>query len=285
MIRKLIKAGSVCMALATATTPALVYSVANAAHVSRTEYTIHTKKVQSSVKLILLTDFHYGCVQRKEVVDEVLQRIGNESADLIILGGDVVQYPVTSKSDMEAIFKKLGKLESKHGIYFVYGNHDNEDDGTAFDKPKHFDDYTSIELDDAVRSNGINILKDDTITTTAGITIIGRDNAMSAYTARKPIEELVPDRDSFLICVDHVPTEMKECAKAGVDLQLSGHTHGGQLFPINIMFPTLWDMPAYGIHKYGDMKLIVSSGIGVGAYPLRNVHHCEYVVINIIPEA
>ena len=264
----------------TAMTTAAVYTLASPFHISRTEYTILTSKLPSDWKILFISDIHYGCVQNKQVVDRKLDELEQEEFDLVILGGDIVQCPVTSKRDMMYIIGRLGELRSKYGIYFVYGNHDAADDGTVFDTPSHNDIYTASDLRYALVNSGITAMDDMCFTVDDNLQLIGRKDMHTNKTCAS-ISELKGDDNRFTICVNHTPAKMQECADAGIDLQLSGHTHGGQVFPINIVLPIKYNMPSYGLKKYGDMSLIVSSGMGIGAYPIRNVHKCEYVVVNI----
>lgn len=266
-----------------ATMLSAVYTVANPSSVVRTEYTVRSPKVSKPYMIVFISDIHYGCVQERYVPEKALERVSSERPDVVLLGGDIVQYPVTSKSDMQRIFSLLGCLEAKDGVYFVYGNHDAID-GRTFDKPAHMDFYTQDELLSVLTDNGIKVLKDDYVELRDDVRLVGRDNSMQKGVQRKNVADLISPSDIFTVCVDHTPVEQNECSQAGVDLLLSGHTHGGQLFPINIMEELLWHMPAYGRREYGSMSAIVSSGMGVGAYNLRNLHHCEYVVINVIPK-
>lgn len=261
----------------------VLYTVVNPKHIVGAYYQINSSKLNTDVKILYVSDIHYGCVQDKSVVDTALAQLADEEFDVILLGGDIVQCPVTSKSDMLRVMSELGELRSKYGTYFVYGNHDAHDDGTAFDKPKHYDIFDSDDIIDALCSNGIKILNDESALLDNGILLIGRSNSFDNQ-KRVPVSNLVTVDNAFVLCMDHAPIEMSECSQAGVDLQVSGHTHGGQLFPINVLEPIIWKMPSYGLKTYGDMKLIVSSGMGIGAYPLRNAHCCEYVVINIISD-
>lgn len=261
----------------------IVYTCGNPTHVIRTEYTVKTDKITIPYKLVFISDVHYGCVQDKAVVYEALTRVNEECADVVLLGGDIVQSPVTSKNDMEEIFMLLGHLSARNGIYFIYGNHDAVDDGTAFDSPRHSDCYAQNHLTKALHDYGIGVLCDSSVYLGDSVILIGRDNVLRETGCRSSISELVEDSTKYSICVDHVPTEYTECMQAGIDLHLSGHTHGGQLFPINLMERFIWKMPVYGKRNIGCMTAIVSSGMGVGAYNARNVHHCEYVVINVVP--
>ncbi len=246
----------------------------------RKEYTINQNKTNGSFKILYMSDIHYGCCHDKRMISKKLEQLESEEFDLILLGGDIVQYPITTKAEVKEIFSKLSKLNSKYGIYFTYGNHDYSNDGAIFDKRKHSDYYSWEDLVYAINDNDIQILSDELIKLPNNVTLLGRADYSNIKDGRSNISDFKLDKDSFIICADHYPIDMINCATSGVDLQLSGHTHGGQIFPINLVIPIVWKYPVYGRHRYGDMDLIVSSGMGIGAYGLRVVHHCEYVVIN-----
>lgn len=251
-----------------------VYTAANATGVVRTEYNLKSEKLTHPYKILLISDIHYGCVQDKGVVDRALEQIAKEDADVMILAGDIVQSSMTSKEDMREIFDKLGSIPVKDGKYFVYGNHDLREE----------QNYDTWDLLSALFSNDIWSLNDEHMHPDKEVTIIGRRNALSKDETRANITGLIHRADTYTICVDHTPTDVVECATAGVDLQLSGHTHGGQLFPLNLYVMCKWHMPVYGHLEVGRMNLVVTSGMGVSSYNARNLHHCEYVVINIEPK-
>lgn len=213
-----------------------------------------------------------------------IRKLQKEHFDMVILGGDIVQCPVTSKEDMKDIVSELGKFNSRYGIYFVYGNHDAFDDGGVYNKLGHKESYSSDDLLDELTKNSIRVLCDSSDVLVNGILIIGRAYKFNDDTYRRSVSDMITDISKYTICIDHAPICIDECSLAGVDLQLAGHTHGGQIFPINLFQPYVYSMPVYGLRKHGSMSLIVSSGMGVEGFPVRNTHHCEYVVINIIPE-
>ena len=92
------------------------------------------------------------------------------------------------------------------------------------------------------------------------------------------------DKDDFLILADHQPVELEENRRAGYDLQISGHTHGGQIWPVGLICDVLgFGEVNYGALKMDSMQVIVSSGIAGWGYPVRTGHHSEYVIVDIVP--
>lgn len=245
-------------------------------HAVRTEYSVETgKELGEAYKLVLITDTHYGTIQSKDVLKEKVEEISREEPDLVVLAGDIVEED-TSKEDMEEVFQVLGSIESRYGVYYVYGNHDRQ---PYTDKPT----YADSELAESVRKNGITILEDQAVELGEDLLLAGRaDAAWGNISGRASPEELLKDadRDRFVIMADHQPVEAEENAAAGVDLLISGHTHAGQMWPIGV-FSELFGTLNYGEYQEGDCRVIVSSGFTGWGYPFRTEEHCEYVVVEL----
>ncbi len=269
------KCKRVLQALGVVATTVLVYAHANAISVIETSYNVYTNKLDKEYKVLYISDIHYGHVQPKNVLKDNLNKLKAVNADIVIIGGDVAMEGVT-KEDMEDAFKMLGSIPSKYGTYFVYGNHDIPKQGLDFH-------YTKEELDSAIQDNGIKILCEDSCIVDNKVLLIGRDTTDDCTMHKSTVTTLVDQKDideHYTICLNHVPVDMHYNSLFGVDLQLSGHTHGGQVFPINLEAARRGYV-VYGEQDFGKMKLFVSSGMGVDKVPFRTQHHCEYVVINI----
>lgn len=255
----------------------LAYGAYNMVHIVPTEYTVSTEKVQSDYKVILLTDIHYDTVQSPDILKGKIDEINAWNPDLIVLGGDIVEEG-TSKASMEEVFRVLGGLKSTFGTYYVYGNHDRQDYADASNRTRT---YTPQELQESIESNGITVLCDRWVPVGEELILAGRDDA-SRLSGRANLEELLKDtdRERFIITADHQPLETKENAELGVDLQLSGHTHAGQIFPVGYFTDWLLE-PNYGKYEEDECTLIVSSGTTGWGFPVRTQGKCEYVVINV----
>ena len=113
--------------------------------------------------------------------------------------------------------------------------------------------------------------------------LAGRDDAEFGEEFRRlPAEKILngADKERYIIMLDHQPVETAMNSKAGVDLQLSGHTHAGQAFPAGQLLHFI-GIPYYGEYQILDCKLLVSSGASVGVFPIRTEKHCEYALIDI----
>ncbi|WDC84721.1 metallophosphoesterase [Caloramator sp. mosi_1] len=146
----------------------------------------------------------------------------------------------------------LKNIKSKYGVYAVVGNHE----------------YISRNIDKVKRcfdESGIELLIDD-VKELDGIYLVGRDDLASLRfngKERRNIKDLVSnlDKNKLVIVVDHQPRNIKEVKEAGVDLQLSGHTHKGQFFPVNFITGRIYDID-HGLLQEDSFNLIVSSGFG-----------------------
>lgn len=132
---------------------------------------------------------------------------------------------------------------------------------------------------DLIQQSGINLLR-DSITTIGNVTIVGRDDRSNQH--RKSVEQLMKEvpRDNYVILLDHQPYHLEEAEHNGVDLQLSGHTHRGQVWPLNWVTKKMYECD-YGSLKCGKTDYYVSSGIGIWGGKFRIGTSSEYAVITI----
>ena len=131
-----------------------------------------------------------------------------------------------------------------------------------------------------LEQNQIQVLQ-DTVVQTGAITLIGREDAEEKD--RKSLEELAgPTEDTYKIVLDHQPIELDNCIQNDIDLQISGHTHRGQIFPLGFL-SSLFHVNEhdYGIQQEQGFTQITSSGVNGWGFPLRTEGKSEYVVIHI----
>lgn len=249
-----------------------IYGFINMRTIVKTEYTINTNKLNEDLKVLYISDLHFGNVLNAKRLEETIKQINKDNYDLVFLGGDIVDEN-TSKEEMKSVFKILGKINNKDGIYYIYGNHDKQN----YSKNKTF---STKELIEAINNNNINIIEDDYKEINESLVIIGR-NDFSLL--RKEINEIwEKNTEKFVITLDHQPIGYKENNDLGVDLIISGHTHAGQIFPLGIFIDIFKTSEmSYGYKKEGTLNAIVSSGFSGWGYPIRTQKHSEYVVINI----
>ena len=241
-------------------------------NVWRTQYDIKTDKLKENVKIALITDSHLSTTLDGDEFEKYLNDIACEKPDIILISGDFVDDS-TKKTDMVKACQALGKMNPELGIYFVYGNHDKGYYNSR--------DFTVEELKENLEKNNVRVLEDETVEL-EGLIIVGRKDASDEN--RKSIEDLLKnlDKEKYIIVLDHQPNDFSNEAKAGADLVLSGHTHGGQLLPITY-FGELTGMndKTYGYERRDNTDFIVSSGISDWAIHFKSGTKSEYVIIDL----
>lgn len=250
----------------------LGYGYYNINQVSETEYTLESSKV-SDLKILQITDLHMSNAINKEELTAYCNEMSKLDADIVVLTGDIVDER-TPLEDMRAACRILSTISNKKGIYYVFGNHDPS---TYALSPAFHEQDVKEEFE----KNGITVLKDQVVTVD-NITIVGRlDRGIERD--RVSSEELLKDVDknNYIIMLDHQPLDLDKNASLGVDLQLSGHTHGGQLFPLREVQQLFTDVLVYGKRVNGPFTAITSSGISAWGYPLRTEGKSEYVLITV----
>lgn len=173
----------------------------------------------------------------------------------------------TSKEDMEILFKQLKRLTKVAPVYYVYGNRENK---TKFSRTK---------LNQEITKNNIIILNDQEVHFN-NITLIGRKDY--ANKNRKKTKDFNLTNKTYNIVLDHQPQGTRENIKNNVDLQLSGHTHNVQMFPLSFSYhlqPNFADN--YEKETFKHRTKIISSGLVGWGFPIRTEGMCEYVVVNI----
>ena len=272
----LYKSGIVCIVL---TVVVLTYGYFNMHHVQRTEYTIETAKaVGGDLKVVQISDLHVGTSLDEQEMRDCFARVQAEKADLLVLTGDIFDE-TTTRSQMKETVKMLSRIKTTYGAYYIFGNHD-VNQYTA--SPA----YTSAQLKEDLTGAGIKVLEDEVLELPGGYTLIGRqDVSVDGRTDVDTLLSQVPDKD-FRLLLDHQPVDLQENAEAGIDLQLSGHTHAGQIWPMGFLSKLVGvNEEYYGLHDIKDFKVIVSSGMAGWGYPIRTEGPSEYVVINVIASA
>ena len=247
------------------------YGYYNINHIVSTKYTITSSKIDQDYKILYISDTHYNTIQDPSLLLDQIDYFNTQDYDLVLLAGDIVEEG-TDYNSMVEVFEALGKIQSKYGSYYVYGNHDLQQYTTS-------KAYSEEELNTVIMDNGIIILDDQSTLINNEIQLIGRrDQSLNGRKAILDYTDL--DTSKFILVEDHQPLEYSLNEQLGVDLEVSGHTHGGQVFPIGIIIEHFFG-PCYGEYTINDFKAIVSSGYTGWGFAIRTEKHCEYVEINL----
>ena len=254
----------------------------SAHHVWEKNYTIETDKAVGNFRVALLSDSHTGTTFHGDGFAEHMKEIEKQNPDVVLVAGDFVDDD-TTKEDMIRCCQALGEMKTTYGVFYVFGNHDK---GYY---PSDYRGYTGDDLIAELEKNGVTVLQDQNVLIDNRVYIIGRQDRsedVEKGNGRADMETLTKNLDDskFSIVMDHQPDDYEAQTASGVDLVVSGHTHGGQLFPLmNIENLTGLggDDKVYGYEKRDNTNFIVTSGISDWAIKFKTGCRSEYVLIDI----
>jgi predicted MPP superfamily phosphohydrolase len=237
------------------------------------KYDIVINKPAGAIKtfrIAAVSDIHLGSIIRKRSMKKLSAMLKKIDPDVVLLLGDIVDGEIgpVLRDDLLSYFSSP---KCKDGLYAITGNHEYIG-GAA----------TTIPY---IEKHGIRILKDEVITLEGEIQLIGRIDRDAARFYRKerlPLAELMKQVDITkpVILLDHQPLRLNESAKAGVDLELSGHTHNGQMWPLNYITGLIYEL-SYGYKRIANTQFIVSSGFGLWGPRVRSGSRSEVLEIDI----
>mgnify|MGYP001443644222 CR=1 FL=1 len=225
------------------------------------DITINKKAAGSCDELhaVVISDLHLGLLVGREQLEQAVQIINNLNPDLILMPGDIIDENIGAfiENGMPEI---LARLQSRSGVFGVLGSHE------------YIWGHSEKALA-CLKQAGITILRDDYIKVLDSFYIVGRDDLFREQlvgTPRQRLSAILKDcnRDLPIILLDHQPVCLDEAEAQGIDLQLSGHTHHGQMFPLNLITQIFFEND-WGYLRRGRYQLVVSSGFGTWGPPIR----------------
>lgn len=238
------------------------------------------------LRIALIADLHLGYNSTKSHVRKVVDTINSQNVDLVCIAGDLFDNDFDAIKDPDQVADILSGIQSRYGTYACWGNHDvNEKILAGFTFPQKEKIVRDERFSEFLDHAGITMLEDETICIDDAFYLVGRrDEEMSRkeQLPRMTFAEITESLDPTLpiIVMDHEPRELSAAADAGVDLDLSGHTHDGQMFPANIVIHFLWEN-ACGVLKKGNMTSVVTSGAGVWGPAMRVGTNNEVVIAEV----
>jgi len=247
------------------------YGFINAKNYKVVDYNVTLDKKESTINglnAVFVSDAHMGCAVGAAELQIIVDKINAVNPDVIFLGGDFFDDGTTEQLKEEASVILKG-LTAKYGVYFVIGNHECYLDNDA----KQESYFTNA---------GIQVIDDKVVTIDNKFILVGRKDRTNGRMDIAKLMQGVETKTLPVILLDHEPIykDMQKVAAQGADLQLSGHTHAGQIFPTYI-FDFLKLQPWYGKYKTGDLQTIVSSGVGDWAVPIRIGSPSEIMYVHI----
>jgi uncharacterized protein len=219
-------------------------------------------------RIVQLTDLHIGWTLGARFAQSLVEQVGALDPDLVVLTGDLVDGLVR---DLAPHVAPLARLRGKDGVYAVTGNHEYYWDVHAW-----LAHWSTL---------GIRFLRNERVAVRGAFELAGTDDVTAAAMAAGHGEDLakaMAGRDPRLplVLLAHHPRSVLAAAQAGVDLQLSGHTHGGQLLPLGWL-ARLFEPRVAGLARFGATWLYVSEGTGFWGPPMRVGTSCEIAVITL----
>jgi uncharacterized protein len=252
----------------------LVYGTWNARNIKVSQYNIEVDKKAGSlkqIKIAMMSDFHLGAVVDNSRLSKIVDKVNELQPDIVLIAGDIIDDNIKPfmKQNMSETFKGL---KAKYGVYAVTGNHD-------------YYGGDSQELINVLETSGVKVLTDEYVKIEDSFYVSGREDlAVESYykRSRKPINQILDGVDKSLpvILMDHNPKDLNAPMENGVDLQVSGHTHRGQMFPSRYITQSLYELD-WGYLKKDNLNVVVSSGIGTWGPPIRIGNSSELVEINL----
>ncbi|OOM16595.1 metallophosphoesterase [Clostridium saccharobutylicum] len=250
------------------------YGIWNAKNQVVTNYDVNINKASGqldSLNVVMVSDVHMGIGIREKGIDKLVNSINELNPDIVLFCGDMVDESTPTKLK-EYSTQAFKNIQSKYGVYDITGNHE----------------YNSGDISKTISSfeeGNVKFLQDEAVKINDSFYIVGRNDPAGKRIdgqETKPLSDILKDADRSLpiIVLNHRPEKLQEAEEENVDLQLSGHTHKGQIFPGNIITGLL-NEDDYGYMKKDDFNLMVSSGYGTWGPPLRIGTKGEIVNIKI----
>ncbi|MER7946128.1 metallophosphoesterase [Streptomyces sp. NPDC096079] len=205
-------------------------------------------------RIAVVSDIHLGPILGRAHTQRIVDTINATQPDLIAVVGDLVDGTV---ENLGPAAEPLARLRARHGSFFVTGNHEYFSGADAWV--------------DHVRELGLRPLRNARVEVPAGFDLAGVDDVAGESEGQGPdFARALGDRDRAraAVLLAHQPIVVHDAVRHGVDLQLSGHTHGGQLWPGNYL-AELANPTVAGLERYGDTQLYVSRGAGAWGPPVR----------------
>ena len=248
-----------------------IYGVINAGNIQTTKYEISVGKKAGKLKslnVVLIADLHLGYNIGCRQMEQMAEKINAQNPDLVVVAGDIFDNEYEALDNPDRLAEILRGIHSKYGVYACYGNHDIQEKILAgFTFGGRAKKQSSVEMDEFLEKAGFTLLRDEYVLIDNAFYLYGRpdyERPGRGIEERKTAQEITDNMDLSLpvLVIDHEPRELQELADAGVDADLCGHTHDGQLFPGNITIKFLWEN-ACGYLKKDNMHNIVTSGVGL----------------------
>lgn len=266
-----------------------VYGFRHAREIQMTSYNIQVDKTcgdTKSLRIGVVADQHLGYNMGIRDMEKMATLLNAQDLDIVCFAGDIFDNNYNALDDPEGIKAAFKTIKSRYGVYACWGNHDvKEPLFSGFSVQPGSFALRDPRMKQLLIDAGIQVLEDEVVEVSDSFYMIGRldyQKAGDGTSNRKGLKELLHnvDQSKPIIVMDHQPRGLTESARAGVDLNLGGHTHGGQIFPLTLANEWIWDNGG-GLVKRDNMYSIVTSGVGVYGSAMRVCSDSEVVIVNV----
>jgi predicted MPP superfamily phosphohydrolase len=224
----------------------------------------------NELNIVMASDLHLSPIDGERLLVKIIDKMNSLNPDIILLAGDIVDDKAEIL-EQRKIGESFKKLNPKYGVYTINGNHEFINEVEA-----------SVKYAEHL---GMKVLRDEYVIIDSSFYLIGREDvSMNSFTEkkRKSLEEIMESINTNYpkILLDHTPVKLEQAEKNGINIQLSGHTHHGQIWPGNIITNLIYEV-SWGYLKKGDTHYYVSSGAGTWGPPVRTGSKSEIVSVKI----
>lgn len=241
-----------------------IYSLINALIIRTKEIEIPIKKLKNEMKIVQLSDLHLGAVYNYGYLKKIVRKVKVLNPDIVVITGDFFDGTISFSRDKMKILNEITAP-----IFFIFGNHE-----ISASVPEIYDSFSSTKVrilkNEVINYKGIQII---------GIEYGGRD--------KKYLDKILPklkiDKSKPAILLYHAPLHSKVLEDSGINLFLSGHLHGGQIFPVHII-AKIGQSHYRGLKKNGNSHMHISQGTGTWGPPMRFFSYSEITLINLKKE-
>lgn len=240
-------------------------------YVTSFDIDIDKPSFKEPVNVIMVSDIHLGNIIKNKRLSNMIDEINSLNPDIVIIAGDIIDSDIKPFLNNN-MGREFSKIKSTYGTYATLGNHD------LMTKAEN-------QIAKILEENSVKVLRDESILINDSLYIIGRDDITINRFSENDRASLLDlthnlDKSKALIVIDHNPKYINESLNANIDLQLSGHTHKGQIAPGNLVTNKMFEID-YGYLKKDNLNVVVSSGYGTWGPPIRIGSRSEIVQMNL----
>lgn len=240
-------------------------------YVTSFDIDIDKPSFKEPVNVIMVSDIHLGNIIKNKRLSNMIDEINSLNPDIVIIAGDIIDSDIKPFLNNN-MGREFSKIKSTYGTYATLGNHD------LMTKAEN-------QIAKILEENSVKVLRDESILINDSLYIIGRDDITINRFSENDRASLLDlthnlDKSKALIVIDHNPKYINESLNANIDLQLSGHTHKGQIAPGNLVTNKMFEID-YGYLKKDNLNVVVSSGYGTWGPPIRIGSRSEIVQMKL----